>query len=293
MNFHPAADLFPMMDDADLHKLADDITTNGQLEAITIYDGAILDGRNRYRACGILGIEPKFKYVNGEVSSPVNFVVSHNLHRRHLTPSQRAAIAAEIIPMLADEAKRRQISTLKNQTHSSLVPIGTNEEGRSRSVVGKMMGVGETSVSRAVRIKRENPQVFEQVKRGEISAWAADESIPKHKQPVKPGPVYQVSTHRQKLVAEANKRKMTDGLALIGGVCTGLDTLKLQVITAVCSQEEIKTWSEKALNHARQLRNFAYSLRKQGDVNGKYESSTVSEDAGGSVDAASPSAEGN
>ena len=84
-----------------------DILENGQREPIWIYDGKIIDGRNRYRACRDAGIEPALRTWNGE-GSLVQFVVSLNLHRRHLTSSQRAAIAAEALEQLKAEAKERQ-----------------------------------------------------------------------------------------------------------------------------------------------------------------------------------------
>ena len=58
MTSHPFAELFPMMDDGELKELANDIKANGQREDITTLDGMILDGRNRFRACEMAGVEP-------------------------------------------------------------------------------------------------------------------------------------------------------------------------------------------------------------------------------------------
>jgi hypothetical protein len=66
---------------------------NGLREPIVV-EGKIRDGRNRFCACGELGIQPELEYFNG--GAPAAFVLSMNLHRRHLTTSQRAMIAAEI-----------------------------------------------------------------------------------------------------------------------------------------------------------------------------------------------------
>ena len=57
--FHPFADLFPMLDkDSRSFKgLIEDIEANGQQEPVWLYEGKILDGRNRYNACQHLGIE--------------------------------------------------------------------------------------------------------------------------------------------------------------------------------------------------------------------------------------------
>jgi len=58
LEFHPLADIFPMMEGAEFAELVEDIRTNGLRNAIMLHEGKILDGRNRYRACLALGIEP-------------------------------------------------------------------------------------------------------------------------------------------------------------------------------------------------------------------------------------------
>src|SRR5271163_491695 len=95
LQFHPLADIFPMLDSKALAELADDIAEQGQREPIIMLDGMILDGRNRYRACLMAGVEPTF----GEFpdsGDPLAAVISANLRRRHLDESQRAMIAARL-----------------------------------------------------------------------------------------------------------------------------------------------------------------------------------------------------
>src|SRR5450432_3710039 len=94
MKFNKLADLFPLLEAGDQETLKQDIKENGQVEPIVLYQGEILDGRNRYRACQALDIEPKTEEYTG--SDPLKYVLSKNLHRRHLTTGQRAIIAADI-----------------------------------------------------------------------------------------------------------------------------------------------------------------------------------------------------
>jgi ParB-like chromosome segregation protein Spo0J len=61
MPFHPVADLFPLMTDDEYEKLKADIKANGLLVVIWAFKGMIIDGRNRYRACLELSIEPRFQ----------------------------------------------------------------------------------------------------------------------------------------------------------------------------------------------------------------------------------------
>ena len=87
---HPLSAAFPAMSDEDFQALKDDIEINGQREPVMIFEGMVLDGWHRYRACVDLGLKPQqFTFPEGD--DPVAFVKGANLHRRHLTASQRAA----------------------------------------------------------------------------------------------------------------------------------------------------------------------------------------------------------
>lgn len=107
MKNHPIADVWPMMNEAKLAELADDIRKNGQLVPVWVYEGKILDGRNRWEACKIAGVEPKTQEYTGD--EPTAFAVSLNDRRRHMNKGSLAAVAAELEPHFAADAKRRQI----------------------------------------------------------------------------------------------------------------------------------------------------------------------------------------
>lgn len=87
---HPLSAAFPSMADDEFLQLKADIALNGQREPIILHEGMVLDGWHRYRACSELGIKPE-KFTFDTKADPVAFVLSHNLHRRHLSASQRAA----------------------------------------------------------------------------------------------------------------------------------------------------------------------------------------------------------
>ena len=105
--FHPACLLFPKLGDEELQELAADIKVKGLQHDIVLYKGEILDGRNRLAACEIAGVEPTFVEWDGE-GSPTEWVISENLIRRHLSSSQRAVVAHDLLPLLEKEAKERQ-----------------------------------------------------------------------------------------------------------------------------------------------------------------------------------------
>ena len=98
LQIHEAANLFPEMGQEELEKLAADIKDNGMKVPITLDDhGKVIDGRNRLRACKLLNrktVEAFAYHLEGDAL--VQFVISQNFHRRHLTESQRADVAAKL-----------------------------------------------------------------------------------------------------------------------------------------------------------------------------------------------------
>jgi hypothetical protein len=91
---HAYAGIVPMLPPLEFKALCDDIAKNGQLEPITMWDGLILDGRNRAAACKVLGIEPKTREFSG--NNPLDYVISQNLRRRQSSKSQLAMIAVNM-----------------------------------------------------------------------------------------------------------------------------------------------------------------------------------------------------
>ena len=106
VKYHPIADVWPMMQEDQLQELAADIKKNGLIQPVWLYQGMILDGRNRWAACKIAGVEPKTKEYTGD--APTAFAVSLNDKRRHMNKGSLAAVAAELEPFFAEDAKRRQ-----------------------------------------------------------------------------------------------------------------------------------------------------------------------------------------
>lgn len=97
--FHPYADLFPLMEGDEFDELVADIKANGLRDLIiTTENGLILDGRNRYRACLVAKVDAQFG-TREDDGKLLEFVISKNMRRRHLTTSQRSMIAAKLSEM--------------------------------------------------------------------------------------------------------------------------------------------------------------------------------------------------
>lgn len=176
MKHHPIADVWPMMDEAKIQELADDIRKNGQLVPVWLYEGKILDGRNRWAACRMAGVEPKTKEYTGD--EPTAFAVSLNDRRRHMGKSALAAVAAELEPHFAADAKRRQA----RKPRAESVPAKVPEQKRgieARQEAAKQVGVGERYVQDAKKVKTEAPEVFQRLKAGKITLQDAKREVAK------------------------------------------------------------------------------------------------------------------
>jgi hypothetical protein len=120
-DFHPLAGLFPPMEGAELDALAIDIKANGLQEQIALYEGKILDGRNRYRACLAAGVSPVTYDADPFIRDPAAYVVSANLHRRHLTAEQKRELITKLLETTPEKSDRRIAKTVK----ASPTTVGT------------------------------------------------------------------------------------------------------------------------------------------------------------------------
>jgi len=160
---HPIAELFPLMSESDLDELAKDIKLNGQRETITTYEGKLLDGRNRFRACLKARVKPETIEFSG--GDPVDFVVSKNINRRHLTTGQRSMIAGELANL-----KQGDVAAQKDAV--------SNETPLSLDKAAKVMRVSRAHAARAQRvIKNGNPDIIKAVKHGDLSVGQAERMI--------------------------------------------------------------------------------------------------------------------
>jgi N6-adenosine-specific RNA methylase IME4 len=194
MEFHDVCDIFPMMEGEEFDALVVDIGGYGQREPIWTYQGKIIDGRNRYKACSLLGIEPQYKEWSGE-GSLVGLVISLNLKRRHLTGSQKAACAVEIEKQFAEETRKRQAHGM-TAPGKTLVERFPEAIERARDEAGKILGVSGRYVSDAKTLKERAPAIFAQVQSGEKTIPQAKKEL-RHEElktsiPAFPGQKYRV-----------------------------------------------------------------------------------------------------
>lgn len=189
--FHEIASLFPLMDKDRLAELAENIKAEGLHHSIILYEGKILDGRNRYNACKLAGIEPAFVNFNG--GNPWEYVWSTNAERRDLTADQRYLIwKAKAEKSAAWEATRQAIREAANLKRSEAAETrprtedgtwlpssrGTDSTATggghpSRQLKAEASNTNRGAVARGDYLYSRRPDLAKRVALGEITMPAA------------------------------------------------------------------------------------------------------------------------
>jgi hypothetical protein len=194
---HPLAQIFPMMENQDREEIQRSIREHGIRDPIVILDEQVLDGRNRLAACKATGQPARFRLFDPETDGdPLAFVMDANLARRHLTTSQRAAVAADLMERMRPEPQDapEQEPATEEATGEGHVdtsgefsqetpgdepqasngakpkapkkPKAAKPAGKAREKAAKLMNVSPRSVQKAATLKKQDPKKFAEVKAG-------------------------------------------------------------------------------------------------------------------------------
>lgn len=159
---HPLCTFFPRMTEKEFFALVKNIRENGLNHPITLLDGMILDGGNRYKACVEAGVAPRFVKYQG--SDPAAFVISENLERRHLESGQRAAIVAAV----KDFSKVAGVGNPQFTINSKL------ETTAQRA---KESGVSKATQQKADAVAKASPELVKKVAQGDVSLNEATKQV--------------------------------------------------------------------------------------------------------------------
>ncbi len=171
---HPLADLFPAMDPDQFEQLKADISAHGVREPVWVYRGRLIDGRHRHRASRELGIICPTREYAGDEAGLTGFVLSLNLHRRHLDTSERAMIGAKLATMRQGER--------------------TDQPSRkcgkvSQAEAAKLLKVSPDSIGRAKAVLEDgSPELLADVRAGRVSVSAAAKTLRSPGKTVEPPP---------------------------------------------------------------------------------------------------------
>lgn len=108
MQPHRYSEIFPLMSTEEFRALVTDIVNHGLQEPVTVFEGKVLDGRNRDRACREVGVKLRTVEFTGDQESALRWVTARNLHRRNLSSQQKAACALQALKHYEDIAKEKQ-----------------------------------------------------------------------------------------------------------------------------------------------------------------------------------------
>ena len=193
MERHQLSAAFPDMCDEDFQDLLESIKNHGQREPITTYENKILDGWHRFKACLQLDINPSFHEYDGQ--DPVSYVIDLNLHRRHLSPGQKAIAVVTCNAWL-------QEGRPKTPPRGGVV----TPANKSSEQMAKEAGVGTRTVERAKKVAQSGDKdVIEAVKKGAMSLSEAikvvDKDDPENAPPAPAKPVLKSAVAQEKYEA--------------------------------------------------------------------------------------------
>jgi hypothetical protein len=162
MRWHPIACIFPMLPDDELAAMADDIRTHGQHEPIVLFEGCVLDGRNRWLACKMAGVKPITTEFVGDKRSALAFVWSAGAIRRDLKPGQKAAANADREVLDAEyaaelEAMRKVAASKKGGDKKAvvqkIVPQQKDTTALTDHKIAESIGTNRTYVNDARKVR--------------------------------------------------------------------------------------------------------------------------------------------
>lgn len=209
--FHPASEIFPLLEGKEFDELVESIKTNGQQVPILLHQGKILDGRNRYLACLKAKAEPWTSKAELDGKTPAEYVLILNLNRRHLTFEQRAFAAAEAKKFFEADALARMKA---GKAVDPSLNLGEGSPGKSSDKAAEAFDVSPATVDFATKVKEHgSAALIKAVEDGDVSMSAAAvvADLPKLEQTlaVKAGPAAVKALAKETKAAKAAEAKPT------------------------------------------------------------------------------------
>jgi len=168
--YHELSTVFVSFEDTqEFDWLIGSIKQYGLFEPILMWQGWIVDGRHRHMACLKADVKPTYEYLPDDMPFNVvrDRVVAANLMRRHLTTGQRAMTAASLANM-----------TVGRNWESNRTNLSDN---KSNGDAAKSLNVSPSTVKTAKAIKRDAPDLADEVSKGNMTLNAADKERRKRK----------------------------------------------------------------------------------------------------------------
>lgn len=176
--------IFPELSPEEYKATMEDIRAKGYDSSLPVvtYQGDIIDGWNRQRACDELGIAPTYRAFEGTDAEAIEYVMRTN-KRRNLKKGQWACLAAEADDLIeairadVEKGRREKISETmegnenasENRSDKKLSDLSDDEHAdKTATKVAELFNTNRTYVNKAIKLKKDNPKQFDRVKSGEI-----------------------------------------------------------------------------------------------------------------------------
>lgn len=192
--------LIPPLSDDEYERLEKSILSEGVRDPIITWNGTIIDGHNRYNICQEHDIEcPQVEKQFASRDAAKIWIIGNQLGRRNLEAGQKAALVIERNEAkVRERARLRQVQAgkesgrgmardadslgsldpkLSDVTQQFSLAETEPEKGRTAEILARQAGVGSATIKRALRIKKEDPTLYEQVRKGEVAVTSAYEQV--------------------------------------------------------------------------------------------------------------------
>ena len=180
---HPLTNRMPIKPEHEYEALEESIRIHGLQQPLIRFEGKVLDGRHRLRACKELGIPVAVLDFVGSTEDALVYVLQANQYHHDYGAGQRAAVAAMLMPDVSEMVAQGRLEKVRaawdaKRAGGCSQKIGNNlgttdTRTRSHAIVGQMMRVNHAYVEHALRIQRDAPELFKQLHAGTITMQAA------------------------------------------------------------------------------------------------------------------------
>lgn len=194
------------MQDKEFAALVESVRTNGLRDPILLYEGKILDGRNRYNACLKAKVEPQFEPWEGD--DPWEFVWDTNAERRNISQIQKGAIFLvkqrkrtewlEAKRRLGEEANKARSEALKSKGNEKLDSHVSNDtrpdkpKEHTRDKVAEKTQTSPATAGRVLALESTHPELVDKIAQGKISFAEAKRQKNQDETPDPPNGKYRV-----------------------------------------------------------------------------------------------------
>lgn len=182
-------DFIPPLTDLEYENLEELIMLDGCEEALTVWDGVIIDGHNRYRICHEHNVPFAIREKNFESKEQAKlWMARKQLGRRNLKPFQKCELVIPLEEAIKKEAEKHRREKISETLKRGRMVQETAPSTKTRDILAEMADVSHDTINKAkVIIQQADEDMKNKLRRGELKIGAAykklQEEEPKKSEP--------------------------------------------------------------------------------------------------------------